>query len=96
MKTQLLANVSHDLRSPLGAIMGYSELLEKGAFGKVNAEQKNAASEILESSNQLLAFVNNLIGEAQIETGRLVLRPAIFKPAEFVAGAQSITGYAIK
>ena len=96
MKTQLLANVSHDLRTPLGAIMGYSEMLEKGVFGEVNAEQKNAASEILDSSNQLLAFVNNLIGEAQIETGRLVIRPAIFKPAEFVAGAQTIAGFAIK
>jgi len=96
MKTQLLANVSHDLRTPLGAIMGYSEMLEKGFFGEVNAEQKNAASEILDSSNQLLAFVNNLIGEAQIETGRLVIRPAVFKPAEFVAGAQSIAGFAIK
>jgi len=96
MKTQLLANVSHDLRTPLGAIMGYSEMLEKGVFGEVNAEQKNAASEILDSSNQLLAFVNNLIGEAQIETGRLVLRPAIFKPADFVAGAKSIAGFAIK
>ena len=96
MKTQLLANVSHDLRTPLGAIMGYSEMIEKGVFGEVNAEQKNAASEILDSSNQLLAFVNNLIGEAQIETGRLVIRPAVFKPAEFVAGAQSIAGFAIK
>jgi PAS domain S-box-containing protein len=96
MKTQLLANVSHDLRTPLGAIMGYSEMLEKGVFGKVNDDQKNAASEILDSSNQLLAFVNNLIGEAQIETGRLVIRPAIFKPADFVAGAQSIAGFAIK
>jgi signal transduction histidine kinase len=96
MKTQLLANVSHDLRTPLGTIMGYSEMLEKGAFGKVNSEQKNAASEILDSSNQLLAFVNNLIGQAQIETGRLILRPAVFIPKEFVAGIQSIVGFSIK
>ena len=96
MKTQLLANVSHDLRTPLGVIMGYSEMLGKGVLGEVNTEQKNAASEILDSSNQLLAFVNNLIGEAQIETGRLVIRPASFKPAEFVTGVQSITGFAIK
>ena len=96
MKTQLLANVSHDLRTPLGIIMGYSEMLEKGAFGKVNSEQKNAASEILDSSNQLLAFVNNLIGQAQIETGRLILRPDLFKPTEFVSGIQSIVGFSIK
>ena len=96
MKTQLLANVSHDLRSPLGAIMGYSEMLEKGVLGKVNTKQKNAASEILDSSNQLLAFVNNLIGQAQIETGRVVIRTALFKPAELVEGAQSIVGYAIQ
>jgi len=55
-------------------------MLEKGVFGEVNAEQKNAASEILDGSNQLLTFINNLICEAQIETGRLVTRPAIFKP----------------
>jgi len=60
--------------------MGYSEMLEKGVFGEVNAEQKNAASEILDGSNHLLTFINNLICEAQIETGRLVTRPAIFKP----------------
>jgi len=95
MKTQLLANVSHDLRTPLGAIMGYSEMIEKGVFGEVNNEQKKAASEILDSANQLLAFVNNLIGEAQIETGRLIIRPAAFKPKDFVAGAQTIAGYAI-
>jgi PAS domain S-box-containing protein len=96
MKTQLLANVSHDLRTPLGTIMGYSEMLEKGIFGEVNAEQKNAASEILDSSNRLLAFVNNLIGEAQIETGRLIIRPSVFKPADLTAGAESIAGFAIK
>ncbi len=96
MKTQLLANVSHDLRTPLGAIMGYSEMLETGIFGQLNAEQKDAASEILDSSNQLLAFVNNLIGQAQIETGRLVVRPALFKPVELIDGIRSIVGFAIK
>ena len=96
MKTQLLANVSHDLRTPLGAIIGYTEMLQDGIFGDVNAEQKNIASEILDSSNLLLAFVNNLIGQAQIETGHLVIKPALFKPDELVVGVQSIIGFPVK
>ena len=93
MKTQLLASVSHDLRTPLGAIMGYAEMLQAGVFGPVNGEQEKASAEILDSTNQLLAFVNNLIGQAQIETGRLVLKDGKFKPAELVAGISSTISY---
>ena len=89
MKTQLLASVSHDLRTPLGTIMGYAEILQTGVLGQINDEQRNAAAEILDSANRLLGFVNNLIGQAQIETGRIVLRPRLFKPAELADGIQS-------
>ncbi len=82
MKTQLLANVSHDFRSPLGAIIGYAEMLKGDMFGPQNAEQKNATAEILDSANQLLAFANNLIGQAQLETGKIMLRDRPFSPGE--------------
>ncbi len=96
MKTQLLASVSHDLRSPLGTIMGYAEILQTGMLGKVNDEQKNAAAEILDSANRLLGFVNNLIGQAQLETGRIVIRPRLFKPAELAEGIRSLVALAAK
>lgn len=82
MKTKLLANVSHDFRSPLGAIIGYAEMLKADMFGPQNAEQKSATNEILDSANQLLAFANNLIGQAQIETGKIMIRNRPFSPAE--------------
>ena len=82
MKTKLLANVSHDFRSPLGAIIGYAEMLKANMFGPQNDEQKNATAEILDSANQLLAFANNLIGQAQVETGKIVLRERPFAPNE--------------
>ncbi|MDX9991795.1 MAG: histidine kinase N-terminal 7TM domain-containing protein [Anaerolineales bacterium] len=82
LKTQLLANVSHDFRSPLGAIIGYAEMLKTEMFGPINEEQKNASAEILDSANQLLAFANNLIGQAQVETGKIVLRERPFAPSE--------------
>jgi signal transduction histidine kinase len=82
LKTQLLANVSHDFRSPLGAIIGYADMLKTEMFGPVNEEQDNAAAEILHSANQLLAFANNLIGQAQVETGKIVLRERPFPPKD--------------
>jgi signal transduction histidine kinase len=96
MKTQLLASVSHDLRTPLGTIMGYAEMLQTGVLGTVNGDQQNAAAEILDSSNRLLAFVNNLIGQAQLETGRIVIRPRPFKPLELTEGVKSLVGYMAK
>jgi PAS domain S-box-containing protein len=93
LKTQLLASVSHDLRTPLGAIMGYAEMIQAGAFGKVNEKQEHAAAEILESANQLLVFVNNLISQAQIETGRIVLRNEKFEPQELTGAVRATISY---
>ncbi|MBN1302894.1 MAG: PAS domain S-box protein [Anaerolineales bacterium] len=84
LKTQLLANVSHDLRTPLGGVIGYADMIASGVFGEINEEQNRAISEITDSANQLLVFINNLIGQAQIETGKIVLRPIPFEPSELV------------
>ena len=84
LKTQLLANVSHDLRTPLNAIIGFTEMLEAGVYGPINAEQYEATDEVIDSANQLLAFVDNLVGEAQIETGKIVIGVKPFNLEEMV------------
>jgi PAS domain S-box-containing protein len=84
MKTRLLASIGHDLRSPLGAIIGYAEMLKVGAFGDVNEDQEKASSEILDSANQLLTFINNFIMQAQIDTGKIVLRESGFRVEDIV------------
>lgn len=89
LKTQLLANVSHDLRTPLGAIIGYADMLQEGVYGNLSAGQNGAVREIIGSADQLLMFVNNLIGQAQLETGRIVLKNRPFAPAELVEVARS-------
>ena len=84
LKSQLLANLGHDLRSPLGAIIGYAEMLKDGSFGPMSENQVKASSEILDGANQLLSFINNLIGQAQIETGKIILREYPFDVEEIV------------
>jgi PAS domain S-box-containing protein len=89
LKTRLLANVSHDLRTPLGAILGYSEMLQTGVHGEVNSEQSRALTNILDSTEELLTFVNNLIGQAQLDSGKLLLNVETFEPREFFTAFQS-------
>ena len=89
LKTQLLANVSHDMRTPLGAIMGYSEMLGSGIFGKLTGEQERAISDIQDSANQLLLFVNNLIGQAQVETGKILIKAKPFDVADLVEACRA-------
>ena len=57
-KSQLLSKVSHELRTPLGGILGYAELLHDNTFGELNAGQKKATHEIMESANYLTNMVN--------------------------------------
>ena len=84
MKSQLLASLGHDLRSPLGAIIGYAEMLNDGSFGAMSDAQVNASSEILDGATQLLAFMNNLVGQIQFETGRIILHEHPFEVDEVI------------
>jgi len=90
MKTQLLANVSHDLRTPLGAIIGFADMLREQVLGEMNQEQKNAAREIMDSANQLLAFIENLIGQAQIESGQVMIRNRPFRLRDLMDAARNL------
>jgi signal transduction histidine kinase len=53
-----LERISHDFRSPLNIIIGFSELLLAEVPGKINDEQKHSLNDILNSSYRLLRLVN--------------------------------------
>ena len=86
MKTQLLANVSHDMRTPLGSILGYTEMLEVGVFEPLNDKQAEVTRAIASSSQKLLNFVSDLLNQAQIDTGEIVLNKSLFKPQQLLDG----------
>ncbi len=66
---ELLSILSHDLRTPLQAIYGYTELLEAGVHGKLNDAQRMDLSRIQQSQQQLLRLIESVM--RRVHTGRL-------------------------
>jgi len=78
VRRQLLANVSHELRSPLGTILGFAELLEGGTFGEMSPKQRDVAGKIIDSANYLTALVDDLLYQAQIEADAVAIKAEPF------------------
>lgn len=68
-KTEFLSLASHQLRSPLTAIKGYSSMLIDGSYGKITEESKVPIDRIFQSSNNLAMIVEDLLSVAKIEQG---------------------------
>ena len=70
-KTRFLNNMSHDIRTPMNAILGYAQLMED----ELNEKDLPKASEYLEklqqSGNLLVSIINNVLDMARIESGRM-------------------------
>lgn len=77
-KSEFISHVSHDLRSPLTAIIGYAELVEKDTFGKVNAKIIDAMQTIKRCSNHLLSIIGDILDLSKSEVGKLELFPEDF------------------
>jgi PAS domain S-box-containing protein len=86
-KSEFLAAMSHDLRTPLNAIGGYSDLAAEGVYGPVTDAQRKAMARIRRASNHLLSLINDILGFAKIEAGRIQLQMADVPVNEVVSGA---------
>ena len=84
-KSEFLAQVSHELRNPLNAILGYVDLIEEGVYGPVNEQQHTALSRIIASEKQLLVMINDLLSFFQVQSGRLKFTVTDFPVDEFLS-----------
>ena len=86
VKSRVVANVSHEFRTPLNAIIGLSKLLLNGTDGPLTAEQQKQVGFILRSCESLVELVNDLLDLSKIEAGKVGLRPETFTaPSLFAA-----------
>jgi signal transduction histidine kinase len=75
LKTEFLANISYELRTPLTTIIGFAEILEQRFFGVLNERQGEYASGIVSASGTLLKLIDDILDLANIEAGYLHLDP---------------------
>lgn len=70
-KTRFLNNMSHDIRTPMNAILGYAQLMGDELKGKDLPEASEYLQKLQQSGNLLLAIINNVLDMARIESGRM-------------------------
>ena len=74
LKDEFLACISHELRSPLTAVVGLSSLLENEKVGTLNVRQAHYAHLIHQSGQKLMTLVSDLLDLTRLETGQLELK----------------------
>ena len=70
-KTRFLNNMSHDIRTPMNAILGYAQLMEDEMKGKDLPETSEYLKKLQQSGNLLLSIINNVLDMARIESGKM-------------------------
>lgn len=79
-KSDFFANVSHQLRSPLNSIIGFTDILGSEFVGSLNDKQKDYISDIKISGIKLLEMVNEVLDISKIESKSMVLFKRTFEP----------------
>lgn len=74
LKTEFLARISHDLRTPLNSIIGFSELMLAEPGGKTNKRNGDFLSAINRNGHALLGMINDLLDLSSIESGQVQMR----------------------
>ncbi|MFH1608984.1 MAG: HAMP domain-containing sensor histidine kinase [Patescibacteria group bacterium] len=69
LKTEFLSFASHQLRSPITAIKGYSSMLLEGSYGDISDTQKSSIDKIFKSSNRMNHMIVRFLDVAKIEQG---------------------------
>jgi len=96
VKTEFLANMSYELRSPLTSISGFAEMLSKSYIGPLNATQAEYVNHIFESSQHLSQLISAIIDLATIEAGYMQLTMAPFELPPAIEQVRSLSAQGLK
>ena len=89
LKSNFLATVSHELKTPLTSIIGYSEMLAEGLTGELTGEQKEFVTTIHDKGHQLLELITGLLDLSKLESGTMTLRRRIAEIQPILADVET-------
>ena len=84
LKTKYLSNISHDLRTPLTAVITHAEILRDGMLGPLNERQLDSIRGIISGGRQLLDQVGEILAYARGAANQLTLTPSTFSFSDVV------------
>jgi len=90
-KSDFLANMSHDIRTPMNAILGFTELLKRG-YGRSDTDAKKYLETIHSSGKHLLEIINDILDLSKIEAGQLTVENMPCTPHELVREVVMVLG----
>jgi PAS domain S-box-containing protein len=73
LKSQFIYNISHELKTPLTNIIGFSKLLYKGEFGELNTDQLNYIKTIIDEADRLIQMIQQVLDAAKLESEKMKL-----------------------
>ncbi len=79
LKSMFLTNMSHEMRTPLNAVIGFAGLLEAGAVSPQSPKFKSFLAQITTSGKQLLQLIETVLDFAQAEAGRIEFHPTLVR-----------------
>lgn len=88
-KTNFLATVSHELKTPISSIKMSTQLLQNNGVGELNKEQKELVESIKEDALRLLKITGELLNMTQLESGKIQLQITDTDPADLIRSAVS-------
>jgi signal transduction histidine kinase len=89
LKSQFLANVNHELRTPVSAIIGYAHLVLRETEGQISALQRENLQDLLHNAERLLNQIDSLLDFAKIEAGKVEVHLEPVGVNEVIQGAIS-------
>ena len=84
LKTQFLSNISHDLRTPLAAIITHAEILREGMLGELNKRQLDSIGGIVSGGQQLLDMIDEILTYVRAANDQIALVISDFEIADVI------------
>ncbi len=91
-KSEFLATMSHEFRTPLNAILGYTQIINMGVIGAVTPQQHDHLQRLRSSAVHLLGLVNDILDLSKIEAGRVSISRETGLISDVVRATMALVG----